>query len=110
MNHHTEIYIKNTLVPIIETWLVEGNKAQNGRIINDDDLSTACTEITEAVIKEIGESYQKRLFLYFDNLDKLIQYILNRVYNTIFDFAVEENQKYIKSRKTKKIILETAKS
>jgi len=75
------------------------DKALNSKpLINDKIVNKLSVQITQEVLEEMSEDYKKKLLTIY-NPDKLEDIILELVYNTVTEMALEINKKSIRELK-----------
>jgi hypothetical protein len=72
------------------------NIKNTGRLIRDDEIEEASTQLTSLIFREIGSSYITHMSKYFGDEEGLIAYTYNRVHDLLVESSCKHNEDYIK--------------
>ena len=104
--HHTTAYIKTTMVIEARTHVLKSGDLST-RSLHDKDIKKGAKDVTKEVLNEIGDIYRQRLYLYFGDEEGLVSFVYHRVYDAMYDFSRDWNQKVIMKFRSGKFAAES---
>ena len=92
IDHHVSGYFKRVLHPLALTF---HSNRKSGRMIKDEEVSSAAIELTTTVINEVGYDYKLHMCKYFGDDAGLATFVYSRIFDLLIDMAKEFNDQYL---------------
>lgn len=92
LSHHVQTYFKQVMEPLAK---IHHAKNQTGRLMRDEEIVNAATELTTQIFRELGREYTQHMYRYFGDEEGLIAYVFNRVQDMLLNEAIRYNDRYL---------------
>ena len=92
IEHHVQTYFKQVMEPLAK---IHHAKNQTGRLMRDEEIVNAATELTTQIFRELGREYTQHMYRYFGDEEGLIAYVFNRVQDMLLNEAIRYNDRYL---------------
>ena len=92
LSHHVQTYFKQVMEPLAK---IHHAKNQTGRLMRDEEIVSAATELTTQIFRELGREYSQHMYRYFGDEEGLVAYVFNRVQDMLLNEAIRYNDRYL---------------